>query len=202
VLLPTQRQAIENSFGVKVFDWYGHFERTIFIGTCKEGNYHIFPDYGITELLPAGVNDGGEAVFELVGTGFINSVMPLIRYRTGDLVTLCPETPCACGSSFPCIKDIKGRTNDFVVTDTGRKIGMLEFAFDNEFVRTGQIIQESLQKLTVLVVPEKGHSAEAEFLVMKDLRERVGSSMEIDLQFVESIPRELSGKNRMVVSRL
>jgi len=202
MLLPKQRKSIEECLGVKVFDWYGHFERAIFIGTCEMGSYHIFPDYGLTELLPSGVNENGEALYELVGTGFINNVMPLIRYRTGDLVTLKPEDHCSCGRKFPCVKDIMGRINDVVVTETGRRIGMLEFAFDNEFVRTGQIIQESLRKLTVLVVPEDGQAIEAEIHVIAALRERIGSGMEIDFQCVEAIPRLLSGKSRMVISRL
>ena len=202
MLLEGQRNLIQRCLGVRVFDWYGHLERTIFIGTCEEGSYHIFPDYGVTELIPAGVDDGGEAVFELVGTGFINKVMPLVRYRTGDLVTLDSNGSCECGRHFPRVRTIKGRINDVVVTGSGRRVGMLEFAFDNEFVRTGQIIQESFRHLTVLIVPEPGCSEQARATVVKDLRERVGDDMELDVRLVEAIPRDSSGKSRMVISRL
>lgn len=71
------RETIETAFGTRVFDWYGQAERVIAIGTCEHGSRHVLTDYGRTELIPAQDNR-----YELVGTGYNNSAMPLARYRT------------------------------------------------------------------------------------------------------------------------
>src|SRR5258708_39691265 len=80
-LSDVRRREIESAFGCRVFDWYGPFERVAAIGTCEQGRHHLLSDYSYVEMLPA--DDG---VFELVGTGFNNVSMPLIRYRCCDLV--------------------------------------------------------------------------------------------------------------------
>jgi len=69
-------------------------------------------------MLPA--DDG---LFELVGTGFNNVSMPLIRYRCGDLVRPAPaEERCACGRSFPLIEEVVGRVDDSIKAP-GRALG-------------------------------------------------------------------------------
>jgi len=196
------RTSIEHVFGAKIFDWYGLFERNIFIGTCEFGTYHVFPDYGVTEYLPAGINENGEKIFELVGTGFINKVMPLIRYRTGDYVTLYEQFHCSCGRSFPTIKTIVGRVNDVIITPDGRKIGMLDIAFEEPEIMCGQIIQDSLDHLTVLVVPVKGFSDQVKDKIVKKIRDRIEPSMAIEFKCVHEIPRTSTGKYRIMVSKL
>jgi len=88
------RAVIKRVFNVQIHDWYGAFERVIFIGTCEMGSYHVYSDYGLTEFISV-EGEKEQNVCELVSTGFINPVMPLIRYRTGDLVSLVN------GSSYP-----------------------------------------------------------------------------------------------------
>ncbi len=83
-LEPSQRKLIEQAFECPVFDYYGSAERVCYIHTCEKGSYHILPEYGLTELIPAeGPNEGACRV---VATGFWNLAMPLIRYDIGDLV--------------------------------------------------------------------------------------------------------------------
>jgi phenylacetate-CoA ligase len=201
-VFPRERAIIEKVFGARIFDWYGLFERNIFAGQCEHGTYHLFPDYGVTEYIPVGVNEQGEALFELVGTGFINRVMPLIRYRTGDLVTAPSDHDCPCGRAFPSVKTLLGRANDMIIMPDGRKIGMLEFAFDVAGIACGQIIQETLDKLTVLVVPGPGYSAEVKTKILAQLQERIDPAMTIEYRCVEDIPRTKNGKFRVMVSRL
>ena len=196
------RTSMEHVFGVNIFDWYGLFERNIFIGTCEFGTYHVFPDYGVTEYLPAGINENGEKIFELVGTGFINKITPFIRYRTGDHVTLNENFHCPCGRSFPTIKAIVGRANDIIITPDGRKIGMLEYAFEEPEILCGQIIQESLNCLMVLVVPGQGFSDRVKEKIIRKIRVRIEPSMTIEFKCVQEIPRSANGKYRIMVSKL
>ena len=184
-----------------MFDWYGLFERVIFIGTCEFGSYHIFPDYGVTEFRPVYETDG-KTYYELVGTGFINSVMPLIRYSTGDVVTL-KEGPCECGRAFPRIGSIVGRLDDMVITPEGRVVGRLDHIFkDLEHIRLAQIIQEHVDEITILVVPEPGYSPFDEKKVIGSAIERLGKKMNIKIRLVSDIPRLPNAKFKAVVSKI
>jgi phenylacetate-CoA ligase len=200
-LLEHQKRIIQKVFGTRVFDWYGQFERVIFIGTCEFGSYHIFPDYGITEFRPAYENNG-QTFYELVGSGFINSIMPLIRYRTGDLVTL-KESLCECGRMFPRIDSIVGRLDDMVMTPEGKVVGRLDHIFKGlEHICLSQIIQESIDQITILVVPEPGYSLLDERKIIENSIERLGKKMNIKIHLVNDIPRLPNGKFKAVVSKI
>ncbi len=74
-----QRAFIEDFFKVKSLAHYGHSERCVIAEEMSETLYKFDPYYGYTEHIP---NENGS--YNIVGTGFLNSVMPLIRYKTDD----------------------------------------------------------------------------------------------------------------------
>ncbi len=199
-----QCRNVSETFGVKIFDWYGMFERVIFIGTCEEGRYHVFPDYGITEFLPSGSDEFGVPHHELVGTGFLNRVVPLIRYRTGDTVELPDRSiPCGCGRHFPQVKSIVGRIDDEIATPDGRRLSVIVMVFKSiTGIRLAQIIQDSIDALTVLVVPGPGYTDAEEAHLIANLRERTGAGMRIEVKRVASIAQGKNGKIKTVVSNL
>jgi phenylacetate-CoA ligase len=49
-LMPSQRRLIEEVFHGKVYDSYGHMERTVAISECPHGGFHINPEYGSWSL--------------------------------------------------------------------------------------------------------------------------------------------------------
>jgi phenylacetate-CoA ligase len=137
-LLAHQRELIERVFASPVCDCYGHLERTVAIAQCPHGRYHIHADYGLVELVapehdvelawPLGP---GQTVREVVGSSLHNLSMPLIRYRTGDLVIVdSRKGSCPCNRSFPIVDAILGRNTDIVVTPDGRAITALYVALD------------------------------------------------------------------------
>ena len=77
----------ETFYNSKIVNWYGHSECLIHGGKCElSGDYHFYSFYGYLELV-----DEKDSIIEepgiegrIVATGFDNSVMPLIRYDTGD----------------------------------------------------------------------------------------------------------------------
>jgi phenylacetate-coenzyme A ligase PaaK-like adenylate-forming protein len=50
-----------------------------------------------------------------------NRVMPLLRYRIGDLASMA-ETPCGCGRSLPVVAAIHGRANDLLRAADGSPV--------------------------------------------------------------------------------
>lgn len=191
-----QRAVIERRFGCRVFDWYGQFERVAAIGTCEEGSYHALSDYSLIEFLPV---DGG--LHEVVGTGFNNLAMPLIRYRTGDFVELAEAgESCRCGRSFPIVHRIYGRTDDVVKLRDGRHIGRLDHIFKGaDGVIEAQIRQDTIDRIDILVVPGAGYGVKVEHVLMKNARERLGNSISIAISAVGNIPRTKNGKFRGVI---
>ena len=117
----SMRKEIEVRWDLKAIDIYGLSE---IIGPgvaieCYEGQdgLHLFSDHFYPEIIEPG---GDKAVApgesgELVITTLTKEGLPLIRYRTGDIVTLtegeCPH----CGRTSPRISKVKGRTDDMLI---------------------------------------------------------------------------------------
>jgi phenylacetate-CoA ligase len=191
-----QRRDIAMAFACPVLDWYGQAERVAAIGTCEHGHYHLLSDYSHVELLPA-----GEGRCELVGTGFGNRAMPLIRYRTGDFVRPAPAGErCPCGRAFPLIESIAGRDDDPVRLPDGRSIGRLDHVFKGvPGILEAQIRQPRADRLEVLVVPARDFGEATHRALLAGLRERLGTALALDIRRVEAIPRGANGKFRGVV---
>ncbi len=75
-----QQAFIEEFFKVKSFANYGHSERCVIAEGTGKNLYRFDPYYGFTEQIP---NENGN--YSIVGTGFLNSIMPFIRYKTDDV---------------------------------------------------------------------------------------------------------------------
>jgi len=198
-LSDAQRREIESAFGCRVFDWYGHFERVAAIGICEKGRHHLLSDYSYVEMLPA--DDG---LFELVGTGFHNLSMPLIRYRCGDLVRPAPaKERCACGRSFPLIEQVIGRVDDPIKLADGRSVGRLDHIFKGvEGILEAQIRQDRLDAITMLVVPSASFNERTRETLLNNARYRLGDGIALEIRLVDAIPRTRNGKFKGVVCNI
>ncbi|HET6514849.1 MAG TPA: hypothetical protein VFG09_06770 [Thermodesulfovibrionales bacterium] len=117
-IYPWQKELIETAAGARVFLDYGLVEKAIHGGGCEHADaYHFYPQYGLTEYAPL-----RNESHELVGTGFINYTMPLIRYRTGDICRGLRKGCGACGRPYDTAAAIDGRLCDFLVTADGRVV--------------------------------------------------------------------------------
>jgi phenylacetate-CoA ligase len=195
-LTGTDRDVIESRFGCKVFDYYGSAERVTMIQTCEHGRYHLASDYAFTELIP--LEDGTS---EIVGTGFNNWLMPLIRYRSGDTVEMDRDgTSCPCGRRLPLVKQINGRSDDYLKTRDGRRIGRLDHIFKGvKNVAEGQLVQNRLDEVIIRVVPFAGFGKADRTLLIANAHERLGGEMRIEVEVISAIPRTKNGKFRAVI---
>lgn len=198
-----QREIIEKVFHVKVTDMYGSSELTHFVHQCKDGSYHINPEFGLVEVLgPEGEAVGPGQPGEIVCTGFCNWAMPLIRYRLGDSVVL-SDKKCACGLPFPVMEKILGRTDDLIITPDGRKVGRLDPVFKGiKGIKEAQIVQEEKCRIIVNLVAEESFSPDQKDHFINQLKQRIGEEMSIEFNFLEMIPRDKNGKFRSVISRV
>jgi len=191
-----RRREIEGAFGCRVFDWYGQFERVAAIGSCEHGRYHLMSDYSFVEMLP--VEDG---LFELIGTGFNNLAMPLIRYRCGDLVRPAPlDEHCACGRSFPLIEQVIGRVDDSIKLTDGRSVGRLDHLFKGvEGILEAQIRQDRIDAITFFIVPSSTFNDRTRETLQSNARYRLGGGIALEIRLVDAIPRTKNGKFKGVI---
>lgn len=214
ILVPRFRKLIEETFGCKVYDSYGHMERTVAISECPSGGLHINPDYGVLELVRHGAppaqavdaNRGGSSyTARVVGTSLYNLSMPLLRYDVGDTVVVDPEKKCACGRQFPLVTSVGGRLSEVIITPEGNVIMAAFLIFEDvPDILAGQIVQESLDELRVRIVPDAQFSAAAEARLTSRLQTLVGPAMRITTERCADVDelRGESGKVRAVVSKL
>lgn len=199
-LLSDQRQAIATAFNTRVLDQYGAAEQACFIAQCEMGSYHVHPEFGVTEFLADSSRDS-QSVSQIVATGFTNWAMPLLRYQTGDAAVL-GTGECLCGRKFPVVEEILGRMDDLIITPDGRRVGRLDPVFKGlETIRRAQIIQESLERIRILIVPGKGFSVADQESFCHELQKRLGSDIEYVVEQVNEIPAGPGGKFRSVVSK-
>ncbi len=100
--IPPTKAKIEAAFGAKAYDCLGLTEIAAWGFECeaRDGLAHIHEDYVYPEILdeqdcPVGPGETGELVF----TSLYRKAMPLIRYRTRDVVKLA-DRRCACGRTL------------------------------------------------------------------------------------------------------
>lgn len=204
-----QRNEIEQAFQCEVVDYYGHNERLVLMERCNRCKvYHVIPEYGIAELLDAEGNEVREdnAVAEIVGTGFNNEAFPLLRYRTGDMATTLPEDYCcSCGKPYRSVREIDGRSGDFIVTSDGKLYSptVLEFGMDNvSGFKDIQLIQRDMESLDVCIVPDASYREEEGERFKRELLQRIDSPLRIEVKLVDRIERPANQKRRFVISHV
>ena len=112
------RDRIHNELGIELYDIYGLTEiygPGIGINCTKEEGMHYWDDFLYVEIIDPKTGEpvpDGE-LGEIVITTLVKEGAPLIRYRTHDLSRIIPEK-CSCGSAFPRLDRIMGRTDDMM----------------------------------------------------------------------------------------
>jgi len=201
-LFDIQRKDIEKAFNSKVYNGYGGAENAALISECEKGRLHINPECSIVEFKKI---TGTENKYEIIGTNLFNFAMPLLRYRTGDMVTLKNEAECPCGRNFPLIKSIEGRTDDMLMTPEGEYIGSASMSVVFELVNNiqeVQIIQNKMDEIIVKVVKLENFNKYDLNLLKDRLKERLGSKVSIKVIFVNQIKRTRAGKFKFIISNI
>src|SRR5204862_1000171 len=122
--------------------------------------------------LPAGQSG------EIVVTHLATKDFPFIRYRTGDIGVLGKEM-CRCRRGLPVLKEIQGRSTDFVVAQNGTIMHGLALIYvlrDLQGVQAFKIVQESIDHTRVLLAPDTGADLNLlEKKIVESFRARLGS---------------------------
>lgn len=135
-------------------------------------------------------------------TTFHNYALPLIRYQNSDIISINRKN-CLCGRGLTLIEKLYGRANDLLLTSDGRLIcaTFMPWLFlTAEGIKEIQVVQEKRDLVVLKIV--KGDNFSAEDLSSKTsiIRKYLGS-VEIQVEYVLSIPKTPQGKLKYVISK-
>jgi phenylacetate-CoA ligase len=213
------RSQIETTWNLLATDVYGLSE-IIGPGVAQECQYkdglHVFSDVFYPEVINP---ETGEEVKEgesgeLVFTTFTKKAIPLLRYRTKDILSITYEK-CKCGRTSPRISKIKGRTDDMIVVR-----GINVFPSQIEHILVGiegtephyqLVVDRSEKNLDILEihveVEEKIFSDEIKKLtaleekIKNEIDSVLGVSVKVKLMEPKSIQRSMGKAVRVVDKR-
>lgn len=192
-----ERAVIEQVFGCRVTNRYGCEEVSLVASECEEHHgLHLNADGLYAEVAPSG---------KLILTDLVNRAMPLVRYEIGDVVTPSHRC-CKCGRGLPLIEKVEGRDADYVVTPTGKLISGISLTDHFATLVPGtaqmQIVQESLYELRIRLVADDDFRPESRDKIGALVEEMFGPQVRFDVELVDAIPQEPSGKYRFCISKV
>lgn len=204
-LYDEQRQQISACFGCPVANGYGGRDAGFIAHQCPAGSMHLTAEDIIVEILdasgqPVPRGQSGEIVVTHLATGDF----PFIRYRTGDVGVLY-DAPCSCGRGLPLLKEIQGRSTDFLVAQDGTVMHGLALVYilrDLPAVKAFKIVQETIDLTRVQVVADAALDADLLERIRAGFRARLGAGVTIEIEQVPAILPEKSGKFRYVISKV
>lgn len=191
--------------GARLVDYYGQAERVAAAYATSEGQYRFVAGYSRVELQPVREDDG-QHLYEIVGTSFWNHVMPLIRYRTGDLVALpvgvAESLVQEVASGARAFSGVMGRSAEYVYSPEGvRIVGLNHLPRGVEHVVRIQIIQETLSKIRILVLADPGFSEQDEHRLRDNALAKLSSNIEVSIEIRERLETTAQGKSPFVIVR-
>jgi len=198
-LMQEHRELFKEVFNAETFDQYGCGEIGAIAYECNHHKgLHITEEKVIVE-----VNEKND----LIVTDLDNFSMPFIRYYNADQLILSNEL-CTCGRKSKLIKQILGRTCDYVIGDRGQILHWAYFwhlFFDtnmakNRNLKKFQVVQQSEAILLIRLVADPLNEEE-KMLIISDIVNRLGE-IEVIFSFESDIENSSSGKYRPVINKL
>jgi phenylacetate-CoA ligase len=201
------RETIEAQFNCRVFDKYGSREFSGIAHECAaHAGLHVNAESYIVEILRDGQPVAPGETGEVVITDLNNYVLPLIRYRLGDLAVAADDAPCACGRGLPRIAEVRGRVQAIIIGTNKRYLPGTFFAhFIKDYdhaIRQFQVIQEELGRVTLKIVKAPRYTPGVLEDILDVLHVHLGADMQIDVEFVDAIALGRTGKHYHSISRV
>lgn len=186
-----QRNFIEKYFNVESTTFYGHSERCVIAEEIEPYRYQFDPYYGYTEQVYIEKN-----IYSIVGTGFLNYTMPLIRYKTDDACI--PENKLyAIEGKRSSTIGLLGKNNEFLSGTV--------FDLDKELfkkITTYQFVQREKGKADLLIIVNKHFQPEELTLIRKEIYEDTKGIIDIEVKIVDNLMLSPRGKYQQYVSQM
>lgn len=206
MLFDEDKIIMQESFGVPVVNEYGASELDVIAFQSPEDVWEINDKTLYVEV----VDDSGEVVpfgeeGNIVITSLYNKAHPFIRYQIGDRgsIDLHPTT------GRPVLKKLIGRTNDFAVLPSGKKVPGLTFYYmtksvieNNGKVKEIKVIQHKVDDFEVEYASSEVLSSEEKNKIFQAMETYLEKGLNIRFTNVSELKREKSGKLKQFTSKL
>jgi phenylacetate-CoA ligase len=207
MLVPHERQIIEEVFKCKVTNRYGCEEVGLIACECeRHDGMHLNIDHLYIEFIK---EDGSPAVTgeegALVITDLINHGMPLIRYRVED-IGVPGNRKCRCGRGLPLMESVVGRVADFLVRKDGSLVAGVSLIERTLTAISGieqmQIVQDEINRITLNIVPNAKYDEASNKMLSDEIHNVFGKDLNLKINRMDNIPRESSGKYRFSICNI
>ena len=171
-----RRERLEAALGAPVFDLYRTHEFGEIAHECLERKgLHVTMERAILEFVHGDrrVEDGADG--EILVTPLDNLLMPLFRYRVGDVGVRIPVSErCACGRTSERILLTDGRVDTLVSSPAGTRVHpeWFEWLFEQvPGVLDWQVTQDEPATLALMIVPGTAWRDDAETWMKQTIRD-------------------------------
>jgi phenylacetate-CoA ligase len=204
-LYPDQRRLLRDTFKRPVLNEYGCVEFGLIAFDCPAGRMHLLEESNLVEVVDEQGRLLDEGVGEVVVTSLVNYSVPLLRYRVGDVARLSSES-CPCGRGARVLESIEGRLWSLLRGVDGRVVyphlvSQIVLRHTPEVWRF-QAVQDRLDHVTIKLSSPSEIRRESRSKIAEDLMRRMGVGTRVEVEMVEEITPEPSGKYISVKSLL
>jgi phenylacetate-CoA ligase len=194
----------------QIVDYYGQAERVAFAYATAPDAYLFLPGYAYVELIHHAPEDGrrpeeSATLYEIVGTSLWNLAMPLVRYRTGDLLRL-PRRyraqellELACG--LRPFEGVIGRSQDVLLAPDGRGAltGINHIPRAVQHLMRLQVVQEAVDRVVLRALVAPGFSDADSQQLLDNARQKIPQGVDVRVEIASSLQRTARGKTPFII---
>lgn len=192
---------ISSYFNCNVASTYGHSERLVLAESFGQSvvGYQINRHYGLFELIDVNNNtiDKNELRGEIIGTGFDNYAMPLLRYRTGDFTTYLDHD----NRTIDLVESTRSQL--YIDCKDGDKIAFPSLIKVSEMYQLGilkyQIHQSMPGQMKLLIVPSKNYDINKKEKLTKSLENRIHGRIDYEVVSTDQLNITNRGKCKLLI---
>jgi phenylacetate-CoA ligase len=176
---------------VKSSAFYGHSERCVIAEEKIPARYIFDPYYGYTEQIKMEGNK-----YLIVGTGFLNYVMPFIRYKTDDICFPDNQYYSIEGKRSSTI-GLYGINNEFIPSTA--------FDLENPIFKnilTYQLIQNEKGKADLLIIVSNEFRMSEMEIIKNEVDFQTKGIIDIKIKMVDTLKLSPRGKYEMYISNI
>ncbi|MBZ9787042.1 phenylacetate--CoA ligase family protein [Psychroflexus sp. CAK57W] len=206
MLFDEDRALLESQFGVAVVNEYGASELGIIAFENPKGDWQLNNQTIYVEVVDQdgyALPNGQEG--DIVITSLYNKAHPFIRYQIGDRGVIDEKsTP-----QNQILKSLTGRTNEFAILPSGKKVPALSFYYvtksvieDAGLLKEIKIVQEELSKFVIYYKAESELNQDQKQSIHKAVDTYLEKGLLLIFERKEELERSESGKLKQFTSKL
>jgi phenylacetate-CoA ligase len=205
-LTKPQAYTIRQAFRCRIVDHFVVTETPHIAQSCPDqpDRFHVNSERAILRIVgDDGTDVGPGEVGRVLLTDLSNYAMPLVNYELADRAVAADT--CPCGRGFPTVASIEGRVSEMLRTPSGTVLSgptvasIMYFVPDLvESIVDFQVAQVAPDAVVVRLIPSPAFSEKQADHIRQALGEQLGGEVRVEVQRVDRIPREPSGKRLMV----